>query len=137
MDLIKDLDGETHLIFSTHLENNDIEQIGNKFDDFEILAKLGEGTYGSVFKVRSKINKNIYALKKANLKKLKDICQKAYDLTINEAIFLSHLSHPNVVKYYRSFKEGDFLYMIIEFIENGDIDGFINSHRKFKKSRKT
>ena len=135
MDLIKDLDGETHMIFSTHLENNDndIEQIGNKFDDFEILAKLGEGSYGSVFKVRSKINKNIYALKKANLKKLKDICQKAYDSTIHEAIFLSHLSHPNVVKYYRSFKEGDFLYMIIEFIENGDIDGFINSHRKFKK----
>ena len=40
------------------------ENIGNKLEDFEILQVLGEGSYGFVAKVKSKLNSQIYALKK-------------------------------------------------------------------------
>ena len=40
----------------------DNENIGNKLEDFEYLQLLGEGTFGSVIKVRSKKNFGIYAL---------------------------------------------------------------------------
>ena len=35
--------------------------------DFEIIAKLGEGAYSSVYKVRRVIDQAIYALKKVKL----------------------------------------------------------------------
>ena len=72
-------------------------------------------------------------MKKADLKKLKEDGQKAYDLTIHETMFLSHLSHPHIIKYYRHFLEGDYLYILIEFSENGDTAGFIHAHKIFKR----
>lgn len=33
--------------------------------DFSVLAKLGEGSFGEAFKVRSKIDGQLYAVKKA------------------------------------------------------------------------
>lgn len=35
--------------------------------DFEIIAKLGEGAYSSVYKVRRLIDETVYALKKVKL----------------------------------------------------------------------
>lgn len=35
--------------------------------DFEIICKLGEGAYSSVYKVRRVIDHSIYALKKVKL----------------------------------------------------------------------
>jgi serine/threonine protein kinase len=32
--------------------------------DFEVLAKIGEGAYGQVFKVKRKVDGLIYAIKK-------------------------------------------------------------------------
>lgn len=35
----------------------------NKLNDFEILNKLGEGSFGQVFRVRRKQDKNMYVMK--------------------------------------------------------------------------
>lgn len=35
--------------------------------DFEIISKLGEGAYSSVYKVKRLIDESIYALKKVKL----------------------------------------------------------------------
>ena len=36
-------------------------------NDFEIIAKLGEGAYSSVYKVKRLIDEAVYALKKVKL----------------------------------------------------------------------
>ena len=130
--MINDLEGNAFIGFSIPIDDEQIKS-GDKFDDYEIIDKLGKGAFGTVFKVRSKADKKIYALKKANLKLLKERGKKAYDLTIHETMFLSHISHPHIIKYYKHFVEGDFLYILIEFAENGDIDGFIKAHKVFQK----
>ena len=38
----------------------------NSIEVFEILDKIGEGSFGKVFKARHKISKKIFALKKVN-----------------------------------------------------------------------
>ena len=39
-------------------------------ENFEILEKLGEGSYSTVYKVKRKIDNEIYALKKVKLLKI-------------------------------------------------------------------
>jgi len=38
----------------------------NKLDKYEKLEKLGEGTYGVVYKARDKVTKELYAFKKSD-----------------------------------------------------------------------
>ena len=130
--MINDLEGNTYIGFESDIYNYQVKK-EDKLDDFEIIDKLGEGSFGMVLKVRSKVDNKIYALKRVNLKEIKKRGQKAYDLTIHETMFLSHLSHPHIIKYYKHFAEGDFLYILIEFSENGDISGFIQAHKLFKR----
>ena len=129
-EVIKDIDGKTYLSFEKKKEEEK-NQIGNKFDDFEILKLMGEGQFGKVFKVASKLNNKVYAMKMVNLGELKDPDDdKAYKLALNESKFLTVLSHPHIIKYYKNFTEGDFLYIIVENAENGDLDDFIDAHKK-------
>ena len=53
----------------SHFINNN-QNIGSKLDDFEILQIMGKGTFGFVAKVKSKINLQIYALKKIKIKRI-------------------------------------------------------------------
>ena len=41
-------------------------------NDFQILQKLGEGAYSTVYKVKRLVDNNIYALKKVKLLNLSD-----------------------------------------------------------------
>ena len=132
-DIIEDEEGKEYLIFDRS-ELYDDSQIGDKFEHFEILKRLGGGAFGEVFKVRSKKNNKVYALKKVDLLTLKKKQgQKALDLTMNETKFLEKLSHPHIIKYYKKFIEGEYLYIIIEFVENGDLEGFMEAHKIFNK----
>ena len=131
-DVIKDSEGKEYLVFDS-TELYDDSQMGSKSDDFELLKKLGEGAFGKVFKVRSKKNNKVYAMKQLNIKDIREENEKAYQLTINETSFLEGLNHPHIIKYYKNFTEGDYLYIIIEFIANGDMNQYIEANKKFNK----
>ena len=131
-DVIQDTEGKEHLIFDSS-ELYDDRLIGNKPEDFEFISKLGEGAFGKVYKVRSKLNNKIYAMKKLNIESLKSQSMKVWQLALNETSFLEGLSHPNIIKYYKNFTEDNFLYLIIEFAENGDMKGYIKANQMFSK----
>ena len=40
-----------------------------------------------------------------------------------------YLSHPHIIKYYHNFTQGDYLYIVVEYAENGDMKDFINEHK--------
>ena len=61
--LIKDIKGKEHLVFKRE-NKNEVDEMGNQVDDFEILQLLGEGSFGYIAKVKSKLNQKIYAMKK-------------------------------------------------------------------------
>ena len=127
---IKDATGKEYYIFDES-ELFDDNEMGEKLDDFEILQILGKGSYGFVAKIRSLKNKKIYAMKQIDLSKLGS--EKEKQLCKQEISLLQQLNHPNINKYYKSFLDNNCLYIIMEFMDNGDISGFINAHKKFKK----
>lgn len=47
------------------------KQGSSTLQDFETLTKLGEGSYGKVYKVKRKLDSQIYVLKQIDISKMK------------------------------------------------------------------
>ena len=130
VETLKDDKGKPHIIFDRS-ELYDDSIMGNKLEDFEILQVLGRGAFGFVAKVRSKINKKIYAMKQINFEKINE--EKAIELCKREIKIHQKLEHPHIVKYYKNFEENNCLYAIMEFMDNKDMKNFIEVHEELNK----
>ena len=96
-DEVKDTKLKTHFTFENE-EEDENEKIGEKPEDFEIIKKLGEGTYGKVFKVISKLNNKVYAMKVSDLDKIfVEKSERDKELSLNESKYLTALSHPHII----------------------------------------
>ena len=114
-----------------HLVLEDLPQvnqnIGNKLEDFEKLQTLGKGGYGFVAKVKSKIDHKLYAMKMIDLSLIKDPTQ--ISLSMNEIKIIQSLDSPHIIKYYNSFQINNRFYIIMEYMNNGDLKGYITAHQ--------
>ena len=124
-EILIDPKGKEHMVFNAQEINND-DLIGDSSSDFEYLQLLGEGGFGKVLKVCSLVNHKIYAMKILKLEddeRLSKEEKEKYFKSENE--LLKKLNHPNIVKYYKSFREEDQLYIIMEYFDNGDLSDYV------------
>ena len=63
--------------------------------DFRIVSELGRGSYGTVYKVTSLKNNQVYVLKKISLKHMKPKQQQS---ALKEVQILRNLEHAHVIK---------------------------------------
>ena len=100
--------------------------VGSKLSDFTIVKKLGEGHFGSVNLVTSKITKKLYAMK--------EIKENRYDseqqiLEIQKEIrLLENLHHPHVITYFTSFRENGNFYIVTEYINGGSFEDLLKKN---------
>ena len=131
VEMIKDRQGKEHLVLSDEdFYNDDI--MGDKFDDYEILQVLKEGKKknGLIAKVKSKFNSKIYIMKKID-KEYNE--QRDRNNFHSEFEVLKKLNHPNITRYYKYFSEGNNLYIIYEYVNNGDLYGFWDAYDSLDK----
>ena len=107
---------------SNNLENNRISSSKSQLSDFDILNKLGKGSFGVVYKVRRKTDNQIYVMKQIDIKQMKS---KYRMEAINEVNILSKMENPYIVKYFDSFIERNLLNIIMEYCEGGDLYNLI------------
>ncbi|KAM8825750.1 serine/threonine-protein kinase Nek10 [Synchiropus picturatus] len=100
---------------------------------YSVLDHLGTGAFGSVFKVQKQSCQNLLALKEVNLhnpvfgkdKKSRD---GSVEKIISElAIIKEQMTHPNIVKYYKTFVEGERLYIVMELIDGTSLAEHLGS----------
>jgi NIMA (never in mitosis gene a)-related kinase len=92
--------------------------------DFEILAILGQGSFGVIYKVRRRVDDGIYVLKEI---KMAGFSAKEQNEASNEARILATFHSPHIVQYHESFFEAHNLYIVMEFCANGDLYRFLKS----------
>ena len=104
--------------------------VGSRLSDFEIIKQLGKGSYGTVYTVKSRIDSNVYVMKKMELNHLKESQQRE---CYREVSILRKVSHPNIIKYYASFLENESLCIIMEYAELGDLYTLIKHYKRHQK----
>jgi serine/threonine protein kinase len=83
-------------------------------DDFKRLEKIGEGTYGVVFKAYCKRTRQLVALK--SVKHWYEDTGSIHLTAIRELSILKRLNHPNIVKMIDFFEDGMQLHIIFELL---------------------
>ena len=102
--------------------------------DFEPRQTLGTGTFGRVRLVRFKPEKapakSFFALKimrKADIVRLKQV-----EHILSEARLLSELVHPFIVNMCASFQDDTRLYMLLEYVQGGELFSHLRKERRLK-----
>ena len=99
---------------------------GDKLTDYDFLGAMGHGAYGSVYKVRSKLDGCLYVAKRIHVKHLSATAQRD---AMTEVAILKSLNHPHIIRYYASFMDNATLYIIMEIAEGGDLHVFLARKR--------
>ena len=106
---------------------------GNRISDYEILQVLSQDNdINFVAKVRSLNNNKIYSIKKINLLNCQDQTIKDKSRALMDKLKL--LNNPHIIKYYHYFEENNNLYILMEFMNNADISGYIQAHQILNKA---
>ena len=101
-------------------------------ENFDIIEKLGEGSYSTVYKVKRKLDNQIYALKKVKLLNLNEREKKN---SLNEVRILASIKSKYVISYKEAFfdEKDSTLGMVMEYADNGDLHQKILEHKKSMK----
>ncbi|KAG6606507.1 AGC/PDK1 protein kinase [Phytophthora cinnamomi] len=92
--------------------------------DFFFGNVLGQGSYAKVFHAQMKQNRMDFAVKVMDQSFIRKENKTAFVLT--ERKVMSRLSHPNIVKFYCSFRDHHSLYLVMELCRGGDLFGLIS-----------
>ena len=128
-ELITDSNGSPGILFID--KGGKKVNVGSKLSDFIIQKKLGEGNFGSVYLVLSKITKKLYAMKEIKSNRYKTDQQR---LEVEKEIkLLENLHHPHVITYFTSFRENDSIFIITEYINGGSLENLLKRNIELGK----
>ncbi|XWS25738.1 hypothetical protein CRYUN_Cryun27aG0093300 [Craigia yunnanensis] len=88
-------------------------------DDFEIIKPISRGAFGKVFLARKRITGDLFAIKV--LKKLDMIRKNDIERILSERNILIAVRNPFVVRFFYSFTCRDNLYLVMEYLNGGDL----------------
>ena len=105
----------------------------NVYDVYEKISKLGNGAYGTVYKVKRKnagTKVIIRALKEISKEKMMVNEQNSIELK-NEIEILKKIDHLNIMKIYEFFEDDTNIYLINEYCSGGDVANLHDTYGVF------
>ena len=104
-----------------------------KIEDFDLLKVIGKGTLGKVMQVRKKDTERVYAMK--IVRKADVVERKEIDHIIAERQVLAQMHHPFIINLKFSFQSEDKLYMVLSFVNGGELFVHLQEAGRFDEYR--
>lgn len=102
-------------------------------DDFDLLKVIGKGSFGKVMQVVKKDTNQIYALK--TIRKQHIISRMEVTHTLAERTVLAKITNPFIVPLKFSFQSKEKLYLVLSFINGGELFHHLQREGKFSMDR--
>ena len=84
-----------------------------------INEKISSGSFSTIYKGIHNLTKNIVAIKKINNNR------KMHKYIDNEIKIMSKLKNINIVELYKSATKNNYIYLILEYCEKGDLSSYL------------
>ncbi|CAH9104747.1 unnamed protein product [Cuscuta europaea] len=94
-------------------------------DDFEIIKPISRGAFGRVFLAKKRTTGDLFAIKV--LKKADMIRKNAVESILAERDILISVRNPFVVRFFYSFTCRENLYLVMEYLNGGDLYSLLRS----------
>ncbi|EOA88799.1 Protein kinase protein rad53 [Exserohilum turcicum] len=99
---------------------------------YNIIGQIGKGAFATVYQLATKMTGKLLAAKE--LQKRRFMKNGMLDKKIdNEMKIMQDLRHPNIVEFVEYYDQGDYLYIIMEFVRQGDLQGYLNQYGSMKE----
>ena len=92
---------------------------------YEVIKKIGEGSYGKIYKAKNKISNELRAMKQMEKSKIKNI-----QTFKNEIEILSKMNHPNIIKLFEVYEDPKYFYLINDLCTGGELLNKILNKKK-------
>lgn len=102
-------------------------------ENFDLLKVIGKGSFGKVMQVMKKDTKQVYALK--TLRKHHIISRMEVTHTLAERTVLARINNPFIVPLKFSFQSPEKLYLVLSFINGGELFHHLQQSGKFDMDR--
>ncbi|KAG6891524.1 hypothetical protein C0992_005059 [Termitomyces sp. T32_za158] len=100
-------------------------------NDYQLGDSLGKGAFGQVYRALNWATGETVAVKEIQLS---NIPKTELGEIMSEIDLLKNLNHPNIVKYKGFVKTREYLYIILEFCENGSLHAILKRFGKFPEN---
>ena len=101
-----------------------------RLSDFKIIKQLGIGSFGRVLLVQHNKTKVQYALKV--LDKGKQMNEQDKENFLREVEIMYKIHHPNIVKLFGHFEDNENCYLLMEYVDKGELFSYIPENGKSK-----
>lgn len=98
----------------------------NQLGRYEVVAELGQGAMGVVYKAIDPLIDRVVAIKTINLNQAEDEKEEYEGRFYQEAKAAGRLSHPNIVTIYDVGREDHIAYIAMEFLEGRELRDILN-----------
>jgi len=103
-----------------------LSQLVSKEDPTKVfidLRAIGSGSFGHVY-----AGINIHTLDRVAIKQM-DLEENYEEDLIGEIAMMRTFKHPNIVKYLNSYKHGDHLWVVMEYMEGGSLTEILDQYQ--------
>ncbi|XP_018098808.1 serine/threonine-protein kinase PLK4 isoform X2 [Xenopus laevis] len=101
--------------------------IGERREDFKVLNLLGKGSFACVYRAQS-INTGIdVAIKMIDKKAMQKVGM--VQRVRNEVEIHCQLKHPSILELYNYFEDNNYVYLILEMCQNGEVNRFLKNRK--------
>ena len=96
--------------------------MSDRLSEFLFKEKLGQGSFGVVFRVINKKDQQVYVLKQIDFTRMG---RQQKQESLREALLMNKLDNQHIVRFFDSFQARNKLNIVMELCENKDLGQYL------------